>query len=61
MEQELVAAYEKMTKREHMTKLTLTQHIDQIVQTIDQYKQKIEHLCEHLIPTTPPEVKEQRK
>jgi polyhydroxyalkanoate synthesis regulator protein len=31
------------------------------VQTIDQYRQEIEHLREQLIPTTPPEVKEQRK
>jgi hypothetical protein len=38
-----------------------TQKIDQIVQTIDQYRQEIENLREQLIPTTPPEVKEQRK
>jgi hypothetical protein len=44
-----------------MEKLTVTQKIDQIVQTIDQYRQEIEHLWEQLIPTTPPEVKEQRK
>jgi preprotein translocase subunit SecA len=31
------------------------------VQTIDQYKQDIEHLQEQLMPTTPPEVKDQRK
>jgi hypothetical protein len=31
------------------------------VQTIDQYRQKIENLWEQLIPTTPLEVKEQRK
>jgi hypothetical protein len=37
------------------------QKIDHIVQTIDQYRQEIEKLGEQLVPTTPPEVKEQRK
>jgi hypothetical protein len=31
------------------------------VQTIDQYQQEIEHLQEHLTPTTPLAVKEKRK
>jgi FtsZ-binding cell division protein ZapB len=37
------------------------QNIDNIVQTIDQYRQEIENLKEKRIPTTPLEVKEQRR
>jgi hypothetical protein len=44
MEQELAIAYEKIPKSAQMTELTVTQKIDQIVQTIDQYRQEIEHL-----------------
>jgi hypothetical protein len=61
LEQGLVVAYEKIPKSAQTEELTVMQKIDQIVQTIDQYRQEIEHLREHLIPTTPPEVKEQRK
>jgi hypothetical protein len=39
----------------------VTENIYQVVQTINQYQQEIEHLQEQLKPTTPPEVKEQRK
>jgi polyhydroxyalkanoate synthesis regulator protein len=31
------------------------------VKTIDQYQKEIKNLCEQLIPTTPPAVKEKRK
>jgi catalase len=61
LEQKLVVAYEKIPKNAQMTELMVTQKIDQIVQTIDQYQQEIEHLWEKLTPTTPPEVKEKRK
>ena len=44
-----------------MDGIIVTQNIDQIVQTIDQYQQDIEHLWEKLTPTTPPEVKEKSK
>jgi hypothetical protein len=58
LEKELAVAYEKIPKSTQTVKLMVTQKIDQIVQTIDQYRQDIEHLQENLIPTTPPEVKE---
>jgi DNA repair exonuclease SbcCD ATPase subunit len=61
LEQGLVVAYDKIPKSAQTTELTTMQKIDQIVQTIDQYRQEIEHLREQLIPTTPPEVKEKRK
>jgi hypothetical protein len=61
LEQKVVVAYEKIPKNAQTTELMVTEKIDQIVQTIDQYQQEIEHLWEHLTPTTPPEVKEQRK
>jgi predicted nucleic acid-binding Zn-ribbon protein len=57
----VVVAYEKIPKNAQTTELTVTEKIDQIVQTIDQYQQEIENLWEQLTPTTPPEVKEQRK
>jgi hypothetical protein len=61
LEQGLVVAYDKIPKSAQTTEPTTMQKIDQIVQTIDQYRQEIENLQEQLIPTTPPEVKEQRK
>jgi tetrahydromethanopterin S-methyltransferase subunit B len=57
----VVVAYEKIPKTAQRTELMVTEKIDQIVQTIDQYQQEIENLWEQLTPTTPPEVKEQRK
>jgi hypothetical protein len=61
LEQGLVEAYEQSPESMPTTELTTTQNIDQIVQTLDQYKQEIENLQEQLIPTTPPEVREKRK
>jgi hypothetical protein len=61
LEQGLVVAYDRIPKSTQTTEPTTMQKIDQIVQTIDQYRQEIENLQEQLIPTTPPEVKEQRK
>jgi hypothetical protein len=61
LEKGLFVAYEIIPKSAQTTELTMTQHIDQNVKTIDQYKQEIENLQEQLISTTPPEVKEQRK
>jgi F0F1-type ATP synthase gamma subunit len=61
MEKGLVVAYEKITKSPQTIELTMMQKIDQIVQKIDQYRHEIEHLREHLVPTTPPEVRDQRK
>jgi RNAse (barnase) inhibitor barstar len=57
----LVVAYDKISKRKQITELTTTQKIDQIVKKIDQYRQEIKNLWEQLIPTTPLEVKDQRK
>jgi hypothetical protein len=61
LEQGVVVAYDRIPKSTQIAEPTTTQKIDQIVQTIDQYRQEIENLWEQLIPTTPPEVKEQRK
>jgi hypothetical protein len=61
LEQKVVVAYEKIPKTTQMAELTTTEKIDQIVQTIDQYQQEIENLHEQLTPTTPLEVREQRK
>jgi hypothetical protein len=61
IEQGVVVAYDRSPKREKTEDPTTRQKIDQIVQTIDQYKQEIKNLQEQLIPTTPLEVKEQRK
>ena len=61
IQQVLVISYEKIPKSAQTIELTMMQKIDRIVQTIDQYKQDIEHLQEQLMPTTPPEVKDQRK
>jgi hypothetical protein len=44
LEQKVVVAYEKIPKNTQMVELTVTEKIDQIVQTIDQYQQEIEHL-----------------
>jgi flagellar hook assembly protein FlgD len=57
LEKKLVTAYEKIPKNAKMVKLTVTQNIDQIVKTINQYQHEIEHLWEKLTPTTPLEVK----
>jgi hypothetical protein len=46
LEQELAVSYEKIPKSMHTTRLMVTQNIDQIVQTIDQYRHEIEHLWE---------------
>ena len=57
LENGLVVAYDKIPKSTQTIDLMAMQKIDQIVQTIDQYRQEIELLWEKLIPTTPPEVK----
>jgi hypothetical protein len=44
LEQGLTVAYEKSPKSVHTLELTTTHKIDQIMQTIDQYKQEIKHL-----------------
>jgi hypothetical protein len=54
----VVVAYEKITKSTQITEPTTMHKIDQIVQTIDQYRKEIKNLWEKFIPTTPPEVKE---
>jgi uncharacterized coiled-coil DUF342 family protein len=61
LEQKVVGTYEKIPKTAQRAELTTTEKIDQIVQAIDQYQQEIENLHEQLTPTTPPEVREQRK
>jgi hypothetical protein len=61
LEQGLVVAYDRIPKSTQIEEPTTMQKIDQIVKTIDQYRKEIENLWEQLIPTTPPEVKEQRK
>jgi predicted nucleic acid-binding Zn-ribbon protein len=61
LEKKVSAAYEKIPKNAKTFKLTTTDKINHIVQTIDQYQQEIENLWEQLTPTTPPEVREERK
>jgi hypothetical protein len=61
LEQGLAVAYEKIPKRAQIAEPTTTQKIDQFLQTIDQYRHEIENFQEQIIPTTPLEVKEQRK
>jgi hypothetical protein len=53
----LDVAYEKIPKSVQIENPTMMQKVNQIVQTIDQYRQEIENLWEHFIPTTPPKVK----
>jgi hypothetical protein len=61
LEQGVAVAYDRIPKREQIAEPMTTQKIDQIVQTIDQYRLEIENFREQLIPTISPEVKEQRK
>jgi cell division FtsZ-interacting protein ZapD len=45
----------------YRNELPVARKIDQIAQAIDEYQKENENLCEHLTPTTPPAMKEQRK
>jgi polyhydroxyalkanoate synthesis regulator protein len=53
--------FEKLPSTMQGNELPVAGNIDQIAQAIDQYQKEIENLREQLTPTTPPEVKEQRK
>jgi 5'-deoxynucleotidase YfbR-like HD superfamily hydrolase len=57
----VAASYDIIPKSTQITEPMTMQKIDQIVQTIDQYRQEIENLWEKIIPTTPSEVNEQIK
>jgi hypothetical protein len=61
LEKGLALVYDIIPKSVQIEEPMMTQKIDQIVQTINQYMKDIENLQEQLIPTTPLEVKEQRK
>jgi hypothetical protein len=61
LEQKVAGTYEKIPNTTQRDVLTVVEKIDQIAQEIDQYQKEIENLQEHLTPTTPPEVREQRK
>jgi hypothetical protein len=61
LEQKVAGNYEKIPNIEKNDELIAVEKIDQIAQAIDQYQKEIENLREHLTPTTPPTVKEQRK
>jgi archaellum component FlaC len=61
LEQKVAGTYEKIPQAAQRDEITAAEKIDQIAQEIDQYHKEIENLREHLIPTTPPVVKEQRK
>jgi hypothetical protein len=61
LEQKVAGTYEKIPMTAQRDALTTVEKIDQIAQEIDQYQKEIENLREHLTPTTPPEVREQRK
>jgi hypothetical protein len=61
LEQKVAGTYEKIPKAAQGEEIIAAEQIDQIAQKIDQYQKEIENLREHLTPTTPPTVKEQRK
>jgi hypothetical protein len=61
LEQKVAGTYEKIPKTAQRDELTTTEKIDQIAQEIDQYQKEIKNIHEQLTPTTPPEVREQRK
>jgi hypothetical protein len=61
LDHKLTVAYEKIPKNAQTAKVMVTQKIDHIVHIIDQYQEEIEHFMEHITPTTPLEVKKQRK
>jgi hypothetical protein len=61
LEKKVVGIYEKIPKTAQRDVLTVVEKIDHIVQEIDQYQKEIENLCDNLTPTTPLEVREQRK
>jgi hypothetical protein len=53
LERGVVVAYEKISKSVQIAEPITTHKIDQIVKTIDQYRQDIENLQEQLLPTNP--------
>jgi DNA repair exonuclease SbcCD ATPase subunit len=61
LEQKVAGTYEKIPQAVQSEEITAAEKIDRIAQAIDQYQKEIENLREHLIPTTPPTVKEKRK
>jgi hypothetical protein len=58
LKQGVAVAYDRVPKSTQIVEPMTTKKTDQIVKTIDQYRQEIENLWEQLIPTTPLEVKE---
>jgi cob(I)alamin adenosyltransferase len=60
LDQKVFETYEKIMKTAYMHEITREEKIDQIVKDIDQYHKEIENLREHITPTTPPTVREQR-
>jgi hypothetical protein len=61
LEQKVVGTYEMVPHATQNEEVATMENIDRIAQAIDQYNKEIENLQEHLTPTTPPTVKEQRK
>ena len=61
LEQKVAGTYEKIPQATQRDEITAAKKIDRIAQEIDQYQKEIENIQEHLTPTTPPVVKEQRK
>jgi predicted nucleic acid-binding Zn-ribbon protein len=61
LEQGLTTTYNRIPNNAQATERSAEEKINLIAQTIDQYRQEIEELKERLNPTTPPEVREQRK
>jgi hypothetical protein len=61
LEQKVAGTYEKIPNIVQKDELTAAEKIDQISQEIDQYQKEIKNLRKHIMPTTPPVVKEQRK
>jgi archaellum component FlaC len=61
LEQKVTGTYEKIPQATQNKEIATTKKIDRIEQEIDQYHKESNNLREHLTPTTPPTVKEQRK
>jgi hypothetical protein len=61
LEQGLTTMYNRIPNNAQAAERSAEEKINLIAQTIDQYRQEIEELKEKLNPTTPPEVREQRK
>jgi hypothetical protein len=61
LEQGLTTTYNCIPNNAQATERSAKEKIIVVTQTIDQYKHEIEELKERITPTTPPDIREQRK